>query len=271
MNTVFRSATLGPSQSHMAYCRILLPHLLGVSRLIYLDCDVLVFAIFLSFSILNWRAAKSLRQFQTPRRHRSREDSRGWQTRSQLPAEGTYFNSGVMLMNLDELRRQHFFERAVEFLNVWKSNYRFHDQSAINFLLQGQIEELPEYWNRASWRFDAQQNNDLDCLLHYTRFSAVARWSPQAQLRSCLNDLQWRLVCLSIGSHRGFKRSVRQNFCEMRLHLCEHLLFQSYRCFTELPGEKRSALLSRNRALLARLHFQYAEPAAASSPDEPGN
>ena len=84
-----------------------------------------------------------------------------------LPAEGAYFNCGVMLMNLDELRKQHFFERAVEFLNR-KSAYRFWDQSAINFLLYGQIDELPEYWNRASWRFDAQQNNDLDCVLHYT-------------------------------------------------------------------------------------------------------
>ena len=26
-----------------------------------------------------------------------------------LPAEGAYFNSGVMLMNLDELRKQRFF------------------------------------------------------------------------------------------------------------------------------------------------------------------
>ena len=34
-----------------------------------------------------------------------------------LPAEGAYFNSGVMLMNLDELRKQHFFQRAVEFLS----------------------------------------------------------------------------------------------------------------------------------------------------------
>ncbi len=27
----------------MTYCRILLPHLLNVPRVIYLDCDVLVF------------------------------------------------------------------------------------------------------------------------------------------------------------------------------------------------------------------------------------
>ena len=41
--SIFRGATLGPGRSHMTYCRILLPHLLDVPRLIYLDCDVLVF------------------------------------------------------------------------------------------------------------------------------------------------------------------------------------------------------------------------------------
>ena len=41
--SIFGKATLGPGGSHLPYCRILLPHLLGVSRLIYLDCDLLVF------------------------------------------------------------------------------------------------------------------------------------------------------------------------------------------------------------------------------------
>ena len=41
--SIFGKATLGPGESHMTYCRILLPHLLDVPRLIYLDCDMLVF------------------------------------------------------------------------------------------------------------------------------------------------------------------------------------------------------------------------------------
>jgi lipopolysaccharide biosynthesis glycosyltransferase len=41
--SVFGKATLRPGRSHMTYCRILLPHLLHVPRVIYLDCDVLVF------------------------------------------------------------------------------------------------------------------------------------------------------------------------------------------------------------------------------------
>src|SRR5207244_9567518 len=41
--SVFGAATIGPGQSRMTYCRILLPQLVNVPRLIYLDCDTLVF------------------------------------------------------------------------------------------------------------------------------------------------------------------------------------------------------------------------------------
>src|SRR6266478_1896874 len=165
--SIFDRATLGPGQSHMAYCRILLPHLVGVPRLIYLDCDVLVFRDLSQLFDLELSTGKVLAAVPDSETLSLAEDSLVVAKTMKLPAEGAYFNCGVMLMNLAELRKQHFFERAIEFLNAWRANYRFWDQSAINFLLHGQIDELPEYWNRASWRFDAQQNNDLDCVLHY--------------------------------------------------------------------------------------------------------
>src|SRR5438093_10789752 len=165
--SVFGKATLGPGESHMTYCRILLPHLLDVPRLIYLDCDVLVFRDLAQLFDLELAPGKVLAAARDSETLSLADDSRTIADAINLPREGAYFNCGVMLMNLDELRKQDFFERAVEFLNR-KSAYRFWDQSAINFLLYGQIDELPEYWNRASWRFDAQQNNDLDCVIHYT-------------------------------------------------------------------------------------------------------
>src|SRR3954468_4967533 len=165
--SIFGKATLGPGESHMTYSRILLPHLLAVPRLIYLDCDVLVFRNLGPLFDLELSPGKVLAAARDSETLSLADDSPLIADEINLPREGAYFNCGVMLMNLDELRKQHFFDRAVEFLNK-KSSYRFWDQSAINFLLYGQIDELPEYWNRASWRFDAQQNNDLDCVLHYT-------------------------------------------------------------------------------------------------------
>ena len=115
-----------------------------------------------------------------------------------------------MLMNLDELRKQRFFERAVEFLNR-KSAYRFWDQSAINFLLYGQIDELPECWNRASWRFDTQQNNDLDCVIHYT---TSAPWLVEtAGPAQVLFERFAAEVGLPVNRRSPqFRRSVRQRF-----------------------------------------------------------
>src|SRR5436309_3265711 len=144
--SVFGKATLGPGESHLTYCRILLPHLLDVSRLIYLDCDVLVFRDLSPLFDLELSPGKVLAAVPDSETSSLAEDCPTIADAMGLPAEGAYFNCGVMLMNLDELRRQNFFQRSVELLNNWSGQYRFWDQSAINFLLHGEIHELPEYW-----------------------------------------------------------------------------------------------------------------------------
>ena len=171
-----------------------------------------------------------------------------------LPAEGPYFNSGVMLMDLDELRKHDFFQRAVEFLSSWTRHYRFWDQSAINFLLHGQIDTLPEYWNRASWRFDAQQNNDLDCVLHYT---TCAPWLGGARTPSqVLFERFAEEAALPVSRQSsGFKRSIRRNFWRNRSRHCEHLLFQSDLSSMELPGKRRSRLLTRKSRVTGWITF----------------
>src|SRR5437764_13871817 len=131
--SIFDKATPGPGQSHMAYWRILLPHLLGVPRLVYLDCDVLVFRDLSELFDLELSRGKILAAVPDSETLALADDSPIVAKAMILPAEGAYFNSGVMLMNLDELRTQHFFQRAVELLNTWIDKYRFWDQYAINF------------------------------------------------------------------------------------------------------------------------------------------
>ena len=175
--SVFGKATLGPGQSHMTYCRILLPRLLEVPRVIYLDCDVLVFRDLSELFDFELSPGKILAAVPDSETLTLGDDSHTVVGSMNLPADGRYFNAGVMRLNLDELRKQHFFERAVEFLNR-KSAYRFWDQSAFNFLLYGRIDALPEYWNRASWQFDEQEENDLGCVLHYTGLVPWLRERP---------------------------------------------------------------------------------------------
>ena len=234
--SIFDKATLGPGQSHMAYCRILLPQLLGVPRLIYLDCDMLVFrdlSKLFDFELSAGKFVAAVPDFETCSLE---DDSRGLAKAMKLPAEGAYFNSGVMLMNLDELRKQHFFQRAVEFLGIWKSDYRFHDQSAMNFLLHEHIEELPEYWNRPSWCFDAQENNNLNCVLHYT--SSVP-WlggipGPAQELFerfAAQTDLPFNR------NSTGFKKSTRRNLWRTALAPVRALAFPVASLFCRIAGQ----------------------------------
>src|SRR6266550_7547382 len=117
--SIFDKATLGPGQSHMAYCRILLPRLLAVPRLVYLDCDVLVFRDLSELFDLELSHGKVLAAVRDSETRSLGGDSRIVADAMKLPAQGAYFNSGVMLMDLDELRKQNFLERSLEFLETW--------------------------------------------------------------------------------------------------------------------------------------------------------
>jgi lipopolysaccharide biosynthesis glycosyltransferase len=238
--SIFNKATLGPGRSHMAYCRILLPRLLNVPRLIYLDCDVLVFRDLSQLFDFELSAGKFVAAVRDSETRSLAHDSRDLAKAMNLPIEGAYFNSGVMLMNLDELQKQRFFERAVEFLTVWQSDYRFHDQSAMNFLLYQHIEELPEYWNRPSWRFDAQQDNGLNCVLHYT---TCVPWLGGARAPSqVLFERFAEEAALPINRHSSeFKRSVRRNFWRNALAPVRALAFPVVSLLYRIAGKKEKS------------------------------
>jgi lipopolysaccharide biosynthesis glycosyltransferase len=237
--SVFRSATLGPGESHMTYCRILLPHLLDVPRLIYLDCDVLVFRDLSELFDVELSPGKVLAAVPDSETLSLADDSPTIADASNLPREGAYFNCGAMLMNLDELREQRFFERAVDFLNR-KSAYRFWDQSAINFLLHGQVDELPKYWNRASWQFDAQQNNDLDCVLHYTGLVPWLGGTPGPA--QSLFERFAEEAGLRLNRHSSdFKKSARRNFWRNALAPLRALTFPIASLLCKIAGRREKS------------------------------
>jgi lipopolysaccharide biosynthesis glycosyltransferase len=267
--SVFGKATLGPHESHMTYCRILLPQLLDAPHLIYLDCDVLVFRDISELFDLQLSCGKIIAAVPDSETLSLAQDSLVVAKAMKLPAEGAYFNCGVMLMNLDELRKQHFFERAVEFSNAWRPDYRFWDQSAINFLLHGQIDALPEHWNRASWRFDEQRNNDLDCVLHYTTSAPWLGGTPgPAQVL-----FERFAVDAGLPVNRqivAFKKSRRQQFFRNALALFRALGFPLVSFLCKIAGQKdkcaayqKAARYWRNYILNAprrcRLHHRRAE------------
>jgi lipopolysaccharide biosynthesis glycosyltransferase len=235
-DSLFRDATLGPAESHMTYCRTLLPRLLDVPRLIYLDCDLLVFRDLSELFDLELSLGKILAAVPDSETLTLSDDSRAVASAMNLPAIGRYFNAGVMLLNLQELRKQNFTEKSLEFFENWKGHYRFHDQSAINFLLHRQIAKLPEYWNRASWQFDQQDNNDLDCVLHYTTSAPWLGGTPgpaQVLFERFAGD-----AGVPVNRQTGaFKKSRQRQFLRNALAPFRALAFPLLSLFYKIAGQ----------------------------------
>jgi len=251
--SAFNRATLGPGQSHMTYSRILLPQLLHVQRLIYLDCDVLVFRDLSELFDLELSPGKVVAAVPDSETLSLADDSKVIADAMKLRDGTAYFNCGIMLMELDQLRQQCFVDRGIEFFNRWNGNYRFWDQSAINFLLQGQIDKLPEYWNRTSWRFNAQQHNELDCVLHYT---TCAPWLGGARTPSqVLFERFAEEAALPVNRQSPeFKKSVSRNFWRNALAPFRALGFPIWSFLYGLAGRKEKSV---TYSKIARYWFDY--------------
>lgn len=106
-------------------------------RVIYLDCDVLVRSDLSDLWTLQLKgypaaAAMDLCNPNTSRGRTSPED---------------YFNSGVMVIDLAEWRRQRVGERALSCLEQEGDDFRYPDQDALNQVLEGNWYRLSPDWN----------------------------------------------------------------------------------------------------------------------------
>lgn len=84
---------------------------------------------------------------------------------------GSYFNSGVMLYNIDNWNRANISEKALDLLNEGIA-YKFPDQDVLNLLLKNNIYYLPYKYNRITLLTvggyqDHQRTNDETVFIHY--------------------------------------------------------------------------------------------------------
>jgi lipopolysaccharide biosynthesis glycosyltransferase len=122
-----------------AYYRILIPELIekNVDKVLYLDSDTIILkdiSEIFDIDIGEYAASATLDV-------NSAEicKNRGF---------AEYYNSGVMVMNLKNWRREGVVGSCFEHIYDEKSDIVFADQCAINYVLSGKIKPLSNRWNR---------------------------------------------------------------------------------------------------------------------------
>ena len=93
-------------------------------------------------------------------------------------SEDKYFNSGVMLINLDKWREEEIGKSAINFIEQNPDKIKMWDQDGLNVVLKGKWLELPQQWNQTSIIFERMPAT-VASVIHYT--SPLKPWHYHCQ------------------------------------------------------------------------------------------
>ncbi|MGX9983592.1 glycosyltransferase family 8 protein [Methylobacterium fujisawaense] len=130
-----------PSMSRATYFRLMIPRFMppDVSRAIYLDSDLILqsdIAELWDFDLGAHALGAVVDAGLNPR---------DFAARYALPAQGRYFNAGVLLLDVQKLRADQSFDHTIALLasNV----YDYDDQDALNISFWNRWTSIPPDWN----------------------------------------------------------------------------------------------------------------------------
>lgn len=122
-----------------AFYRLLLPRLIKQERCIYLDSDIIVcrdLSELYDMDIKGYDLAGVIAAITA--RNTERAEKIG------IPSTNQYVNSGVLLLNLEQMRKDNFVERALELIEM---PFPSPDQDIINRVAYQKIKLLPHKYN----------------------------------------------------------------------------------------------------------------------------
>lgn len=174
--------------------RLLIPDVAAVDRIIYLDCDIIVNRDIAELweLPLRGRAVGAVRDVWslnfmkgTPIPWRM---ALVWDTLG--IAHDSYFNAGVLLLNLKKLREEYDFLRAVEgFYAAYRKCITLADQDCLNYIFAGDALLIDERFNRI--RTDGVREEELRGSIWHMASSAKP-WTTGT--RPLVDDLYWRYL-----------------------------------------------------------------------------
>ena len=156
------SSTLKESDhvSIATYFRIYIPSLLpkNIDRILYLDGDII--------------CAGSLRKFyETDLAGYSMSAAHDTRTcdpenfeRLQYPKENGYAAAGILLINIEYWRKNKIEQKCLDFISANKESCKWHDQDALNKVLNGTIKFCPLKYNAYELIFEGDEKEYPDFL-----------------------------------------------------------------------------------------------------------
>jgi len=134
----------------MQYTLLQTPDIINVPKFIYLDADLIVCSdlaeLFETDLADNYLAAVV-----DPWNPQLKDD---WPHEN--PPAGSYFNSGVLIVNAEQWRTDGIGKQAIEATQRFNDQMKFFDQSALNYICHKRVHFLDSKWNTLASRIGAK-------------------------------------------------------------------------------------------------------------------
>jgi lipopolysaccharide biosynthesis glycosyltransferase len=210
-----------PNLPQVVYTRLLIPHLLpaDVHRALYIDVDTLVrrdVGLLYDADL----GGHALGAIVDDRYSTLQEGIGNWQ-HFDLPAGAPYYNSGVLLFDLDQWRSDDLTERCMAFIAANAEHLVLVDQESLNVFLVGHFATLDRRWNVQTDCFRAHgrwlELGELDLLhqiapwvVHFTWVRKPWRWDCRHPYRD-----EWRQM-VELTDWKGWQVSGGPNLAKKR-------------------------------------------------------
>ncbi len=187
---------VGAGHSYMAYARLFMPKILDLPKVIYLDCDVLI------LKSLNglWETSIGDRGIAASSDEIIKNLSEDYPFEKEF-VDTPYFNSGVMLVNLDYWRKEKVLEKTISLINEGPEKFKFWDQTALNVLFSGDIKPIDKKWNKMAKLVNLP--SDSIAILHF--LTGKKPWNVQPE---CIHDLFWQESARILIGYKGMKMNI---------------------------------------------------------------
>ena len=161
-DNIFNDLKLTKSLPKEAYYRLLIPEVIKSSYILYLDIDTIILGditSLLNIDLNNYPVA-AVKDFCNIN-HLNKI----------IPNNSSfYFNTGVMLLNLDKWRAENISNKVIDFIKCNTDLIRFADQCGINAVINSNLLTLDPIFNFQLGIFKLKNNININTqiILHYT-------------------------------------------------------------------------------------------------------
>ncbi|WP_255319977.1 glycosyltransferase family 8 protein [Ligilactobacillus salivarius] len=187
-----------------AYFRLLLPELLPeIKRVLYLDVDMLILNDLkeLYQTKLGNNVMGVVRDFPFT------NDKHSWAYFLLGDAGERYFNSGMLLLNLEVMRKNNIVEKFIKFISETSQYYFLGDQDAFNVFFFYDVKVLGNENNYIAENQSILEKTNFDVtIMHYCGFSDPKPWK--------LNESNTSYIIPSIRLYREYQREINKLMVE---------------------------------------------------------